>query len=92
MNSETNNTAGAGCISQLVSHLIYGDIEEMPLSILGDDCPDTSYYNTLDRERQVRLAAAATVLAWSQGRLHPSGFLLDNETSPSTGANGNDHE
>ena len=81
MNSETNNTAGAGCISQLVSHLIYGDIEEMPLSILGDDCPDTNYYNTLDREQQVRLAAAATVLAWSQGRLHPSGFLLDNAES-----------
>ena len=88
MNSETNNTAGAGCISQLVSHLIYGDIEEMPLSILGDDYQDTNYYNTLDREQQVRLAAAATVLAWSQGRLHPSGFLLDNAKCGATEAKG----
>jgi hypothetical protein len=65
-------------MTQLVNHLIYGDIEEMPLSILGDDCPDVEYYNTLDREQQTRLAAAATVLAWSQGKLHPSGFLLTN--------------
>jgi hypothetical protein len=75
---EANNAAGAGCMTRLVSHLIYGDIEEMPLSILGDNCPSAEYYNTLDREQQTRLAAAATVLAWSQGRLHPSGFLLAN--------------
>jgi hypothetical protein len=74
--TKTNKTAGADFITQLVNHLIYGDIEEMPLSILGDNCPDPDYYNGLDREQQTRLAAAATVLAWSQGRLHPSGFLL----------------
>lgn len=82
------HTAPPVAINQLVSHLIYGDIEEMPLSVLGDDCPDGDYYNTLDREQQIRLAAAATVQACLDGRLHPSGFLLDNVGDVARGANG----
>jgi hypothetical protein len=78
--AETVQTTSVPAVDlpQLVSHLIYGDIEEMPLSVLGDECPDAEYYNALDREQQIRLAAAATVKACLDGMLHPSGFLLAN--------------
>jgi hypothetical protein len=48
-------------LDRLVRHLIYGDIEEASLAILGEDCPTYEEYNALDVEQQTRLAAAATV-------------------------------
>jgi len=65
-------------LARLVRHLIYGDIEEASLAILGEDCPSHEEYNALDVEQQTRLAAAATVAACLQGVLHPSGFILPN--------------
>ncbi len=61
--------------NELIQHLLYGDIEEMPLSVLGDECPTSEEYNAMNAEQQTRLAAAATVAAAMEGRLHPSGFL-----------------
>lgn len=60
----------------IVDHILYGDIDEMPLDVLGDDgvhCDDE------DVEQRVRGQAAASVAAWLQGRLHRSGFLHDPE-------------
>jgi len=59
----------------LVTHLLYGDIEEMPLAVLDVECPDTEKYDLLDTEQKTRLAAAATVQAWLNGRLHVNGYL-----------------
>ena len=71
-------------LDNIVQHLIYGDIEEMPLSILGDDCPSAEQFAGLDQEQQTRLASAATVLACLQGRLHPSGYLITPEGAAKT--------
>jgi len=59
----------------LVTHLLYGDIEEMPLAVLDVECPDREKYESLDTEQQIRFAAAATVQAWLAGRLHINGYL-----------------
>ena len=65
----------------LVEHLLFGDIDEMPLGILkiklsemGDCWTDPS---GLNEEQQTRLATAATVQAWIEGRLHKGGFIYD---------------
>ncbi len=61
----------------IVLHLIYGDIDEMPLVVLGNECPSPSIFAQLDTEQRTRLAAAATVQAWIEGRLHKGGFIYD---------------
>ena len=71
-------TAPPVALDRLVRHLIYGDIEEASLAILGEDCPSSDEYNAMDTEQQTRLAAAATVAACLAGVLHPSGFILPN--------------
>ena len=76
-------TDGVVAMSQLARHLIYGDIEEASLAILGADCPTVNGFNAMDREQQIRLAAAATVAACLTGSLHPSGFIRSAETRPS---------
>lgn len=73
---EANTQTGAVDLDRLVRHLIYGDIEEASLAILGEDCPSHEEYNAMDVEQQTRLAAAATVAACLQDVLHPSGFIL----------------
>jgi hypothetical protein len=75
-------------LDRLVRHLIYGDIEEASLAILGEDCPSHEEYNALDVEQQTRLAAAATVAACLAGVLHPSGFILPNAESIHGGKGG----
>jgi hypothetical protein len=81
------HTAPPVALDRLVRHLIYGDIEEASLAILGEDCPSHEEYNALDVEQQTRLAAAATVAACLAGVLHPSGFILPNaERSQKQGA------
>ena len=64
-------------LDPLVMHLIYGDIEEMPLQILGDECPTNEAYNKMDAEQCIRVAAAATVQAWIERRLHKGGYIWD---------------
>ena len=63
----------------IVYHILYGDINEMPLDVLGDDgvhCDDE------DIEQRVRCQAAASVAAWLQGRLHRSGLHLADDLIP----------
>lgn len=62
-------------MTTLIQHLLYGDVHEMPLSVLGDECPDAAAYNKMDEEQQLRLQIAATIKAWSEGKLHKSGYL-----------------
>lgn len=62
---------------KLIDHIIYGDIDEMPLSILGDECPIEFYYNKMDSEQQTRLACAATIKAFFENKLHKSGYLFN---------------
>jgi hypothetical protein len=69
-------TAPPVTLDRLARHLIYGDIEEASLAILGADCPSHEEYNAMDIEQQTRLAAAASVAACLAGILHPSGFIL----------------
>jgi len=76
------NNPTAITLDQLARHLIYGDIEEMTLSILGDDCPSDEQFAGMDQEQRTRLAAAATVLACLQGRLHPKGYLMPKTFPP----------
>lgn len=71
--------ANAVCLHPLVRHLIYGDIGEMPLNVLCDECPTQDDYHRLDVEQDTRLQAAATVQAWFEGRLHKGGYLHDHE-------------
>lgn len=61
--------------SELISHLVYGDIDEVPLSILGDDSPGFEEYNKMDVEQRTRLAAASTVSAFFDDRLLQGGSL-----------------
>jgi hypothetical protein len=74
----STQTAPTVDLDRLVRHLIYGDIEESSLAILGEDCPSYEEYNAMDVEQQTRLAAAATVAACLAGVMHPSGFILPN--------------
>lgn len=63
----------------LVEHLIYGDIGEMPLNILGEECPSQEDYQRLGVEEDTRLQAAATVQAWLNDCLHKNGYIHDPE-------------
>lgn len=51
-------------INDLIQHILYGDIDEVPLRILDDDCPDDITYHQFDTEQQTRLAVAATIKKW----------------------------
>ena len=66
-------------IPQIVRHILYGDIYEMPLSILKSECPTDKQYDSRkgDLERETRLSAAATVQAWLKGNLHRNGYIWD---------------
>ena len=48
----------------LVCHIIYGDIGEVPLSVLGVNRPNAATLATMDDEQRIRLAAAATLQQW----------------------------
>jgi hypothetical protein len=62
----------------IVKHLLYGDIDEMSLSVLNEECPTQESYNMSDTEQCVRLAAAAaTIQAWLEGKLYKGGYLFD---------------
>ena len=61
----------------IVNHILYGDIHEMPLNVLGKECPRTPLKLTIEQE--VRLAMAATIQAWLKGRLHRGGYLWDSK-------------
>lgn len=41
--------------------LLYGDLNETPLKVLGEHCPSETKYNSFDEEQKLRLHAAATV-------------------------------
>lgn len=58
----------------LAEHMLYGDIEEMPLDVIGAEDTDMG---TLDTEQCIRLAAAATVQAYFDGILHRGGYRWD---------------
>lgn len=51
----------AGLCTELVSNIVYGDIERSSLANLGKDCPTIEEYRKMDVEQQTRLAAAAYV-------------------------------
>jgi len=59
---------------QLIRHIIHGDIDEMPYSILGD--LDVSHDHMLDEE-EARLRCAATVAAYFDGKLNDDGTLKE---------------
>lgn len=48
-------------LCKLTSTIIYGDVHEVPLNILGDHCPSPKVLAVLDEEQLTRLAIAATV-------------------------------
>lgn len=60
----------------IVTHLIYGDTEEIDLGVLGEIGAGD---DELDIEQLIRLQAAASVQAWLEGRLHRHGYLHANE-------------
>ncbi len=55
----------------IVAHILFGDIHEMSYSILGDAINPQS---ALDEEQQFRVAVAANVQAWIEGKLHKNGY------------------
>lgn len=61
---ETPTTKDSDTLHTLVYSIIYGDMHEVPLKILGNDCPDYATYKQLDTEQKTRLAIAATVQKW----------------------------
>lgn len=63
---------------QLIDYIIYGDIHEISLLILGDKCPsreELRFMATLDVEQLTRLHIAASLTAFFQNRLHVNGYL-----------------
>lgn len=58
----------------LTMHILYGDIHEMPLDVLHGEVETE---DGLDSEQACRVACAATVQAWIEGRLHRAGFKWD---------------
>lgn len=61
----------------IINHLIYGDIDEMPLDVLGDECPNSVDFGKMDMEQIIRLQSAATVLSWLRGELHKCGYKFN---------------
>ena len=55
----------------IVVHILFGDIHEMPYSILGDAI---NLQFPLDKEQRCRVAIAANVQAWIEGKLHKNGY------------------
>lgn len=80
--SDIMNSEAASSLEPIVAHLLYGDIDEMPLDVLGDECPTVEAYNKLDVEQSTRIAAAATVQAWIERRLHKGGYIWKDHHSP----------
>ena len=64
-------------MKDIISHFIYGDFEEMPLSVLGEECPSLEEYAKMDVEQQLRLQVAATLIAYKDNKLHKGGYLFD---------------
>ncbi len=52
----------------LVLKLIYGDIDEVPISVLGPASMSFDERQELDEEQRTRLAAAATVAEYFAGK------------------------
>ncbi len=52
----------------LILKLIYGDIDEAPLSVLGPASMSFDEWQGLDDEQRTRLAAAATVAEYFEGK------------------------
>jgi hypothetical protein len=48
-------------LNVVVYTLLYGDLHEAPLSVLGEHCPSDEVYRSLDEEQKLRLHAAATL-------------------------------
>jgi hypothetical protein len=61
---------------QLIDHLLYGDVYEMRLDILGDEEPCYEDYQNIDNEQELRLCMAATVKAFFEGRLSGGGWYV----------------
>ncbi len=53
---------------ELILKLIYGDIDEVPLSVLGPASMSFDEWHELDEEQRTRLAAAATVAEYFAGK------------------------
>lgn len=66
-------------LSNIVMHLLFGDIDEMTLAVLGQIAPTQKELDELDREQHIRLQCAATVQAWIENRLHFNGRLFDKD-------------
>lgn len=76
---EQNVIAGGDpkTLHPIVLHLLYGDIDEMPLSFLGSECPTQDSFQKMDEEQRIRFQVAATIQAWMDGKLHKKGFIHD---------------
>lgn len=48
-------------IEQIVDMILYGDVHETPIKILGKKCPSQDKWEGMDEEQHLRLAIAATV-------------------------------
>ncbi len=48
----------------LVLKIIYGDIQGVPLSVLGEEAPSWREYNIMDEEQGIRIDLAAFVQDW----------------------------
>jgi len=61
----------------LTEHILYGDIHEMPFDIFGEETATKLLNNpdAEDLEAQTRIAVAANVQAWTEGRLAAGGQL-----------------
>ena len=62
-------------VHPLVKFIIYGDVDEIPHDILGEElCSD---YINFDEEQMLRFSIACAVQAYFEGKLHKNGYLFD---------------
>lgn len=66
-------------VDELVQHILWGDIDEMPNTILGDLI---TAVDTDDTEAHVRAQCAASIIAWHRRRLCKGGWYANQSLGP----------
>lgn len=61
---------------ELIRHLLFGDIDEAPLSAVSEELAESAASRQWDEEQRTRIAAAATVRLFFEGRLHENGGAM----------------
>ena len=62
-------------LDEMIIFVIYGDIWECPLEVLGAEGPTSEEFEEMDIEQQLRVQIAASLVAYRDGKLSKNGQL-----------------